>query len=142
METTIIEVLQQEGWKFDNVAGGIYDTAINSYNRKFTMRLNLINLKNSLIMATSYFPMVVEEHMRLKMAWELNGLNLKISIGSFQVNLKSGTVTYHAGFYFFNTPFHMDMLRNLLNVIVSYSNDHYPFLASLPIKQGDPSGSL
>lgn len=125
METTIIEALQKEGWNFDKGENGIYHTIYNGVHGKFSVHLNLNNVNSSLLFATSYFLKTVANNSISAAAWQLNAINLKISIGSFQINTKSGEISYQVGIYFFNTPFQMDMVRNILNAVVSYTNQHY-----------------
>ena len=131
METTIVEVLQNEGWNFDQVSDDIYQTLYNGDNGEFYVHLNLSNFNSSLILGNSFFPGVVEKNFISQAAWQLNAINLKISIGSFQIDLKSGKISYRAGIYFFNTAFQMDMVRNVLNTLVSYTNQHYIFINGL-----------
>lgn len=131
IEATIIESLQDEGWNFDKISNGIYQTLYNNDVGKFFLQLNLINFNSSLILGTSYFSKTVTKNFISQATWQLNDINLRISIGSFQVNAKTGEISYRTGIYFFNTPFQMDLVRNILNSIVSYTNQHHLSISRL-----------
>ena len=131
METIIMESLHNEGWNFNKIADGVYHTLYDGNAGKFIIQLNLINFSSSLILGTSYFPEHVEKNDIPQVAWQLNAINLQVSIGSFQIHFKTGEISYRAGIYFFNTPFQMNMVRNVLNAIVTYTNQRYTFISRL-----------
>ena len=125
METEIIETLKKDEWAFAKVSDGIYQTNYLGKHNSYLIQINLRNLNSSLLLANSFFNMAVDKRLIFKAAWKLNEINLLISTGSFQIDFDSGQISYRIGTYFFNTPFQMKMITNMLSTLVSYTDQNH-----------------
>lgn len=126
MEEEILRALQEKGWNLQKAPNGLYHTRYHGENTDLIVHLNIMNLKNSILLAIVYLPLTVMPNQLDTVAKLLNELNLKTYFGSFEIDYSIGEVAFRTGIFYFNTGFQLPMVINCLNAAVYSADMDYP----------------